>query len=159
MHHREGPPPPSASPPSASRPGLRKAAAPPLYATRAARLVRSHDAGWRALFDAADTISEGALRDEADGPVWYGTTSVILAIPGPSANDGSADEAARAAAGDVHVRTRALRAALREAALRCPHALGPASCDVTFAVVPGGLRIDVDVQAPLKGARRRPLAF
>jgi hypothetical protein len=58
---------------------------------------------------------------------------------------------------DVHVRTRAIRAAVREAAVRAAadtglgagSRLGRSQCEIRFAVDPRGVRIDVDVQAPL----------
>ena len=47
------------------------------------------------------------------------------------------------------MRVRALRAAHREAASRAPGRLGRLSCEVRITADPRGVRIDVDVQAPL----------
>jgi hypothetical protein len=107
-------------------------------------LVRASDARWREMFDRADVISEGGAREEAQGRVWYGSTSLIL----PTAAGDTAFFAA-VADRDVHVRVRALRAACREAGSRAPGRLGRASCEVRIAADPRGVRIDVDVQAPL----------
>jgi hypothetical protein len=127
--------------------------------------VRTTDALWRDAFETADAVSEGAPREEARGHVWYGSTSLILHLSG----EGATTEAERAfvaavAARDLHVRTRALRLAVREAAVRAGqaspgHALGRSKCEIRFAVDPEGVRIDVDVEAMLvrqsgKAARR-----
>jgi hypothetical protein len=137
-------------PPLSSRPGLAKARPLPLVASRRAMQARGIDARWRELFDAADTVSEGRVRDERQGRVWYGSTSLIL----PLAEGTSADErafVAEVAARDVHVRLRAVRAAQREASLRAPSRLGRFGCEIHVAADSRGVRIDVDVQAPLIG--------
>ena len=116
-------------------------------------LVRASDAHWREMFERADTVSEGSVRVEAQGRVWYGSTSLIL-----PARAADASFFAAVADRDVHVRVRALRAALREASSRAPGRLGRFSCEVRIAADPGGVRIDVDVQAPLieRRAASRP---
>ena len=96
------------------------------------------------MFDRADVVSEGGVRTEAEGRVWYGSTSLIL---GADASDGPFFAAV--ADRDVHVRVRAIRAAHREASTRAPGRLGRLSCEVRIAPDPCGVRIDVDVQAPL----------
>jgi hypothetical protein len=96
------------------------------------------------MFETADIVSEGSARTEAQGRVWYGSTSLILA-----ASAGDAPFFAAVGARDIHVRLRALRAALREASSRAPGRLGRLSCEVRVSADPGGVRIDVDVQAPL----------
>jgi hypothetical protein len=107
-------------------------------------LVRACSNRWTELFESADILSEGSARQEAHGRVWYGTTSLILTTEG-------ADTAllAAIAARDVHVRLRALRVARREACLRAPGRLGRLGCEVQVKPDPRGVRIDVDVQAPL----------
>jgi hypothetical protein len=55
---------------------------------------------------------------------------------------------------DLHVHLHALRYAHREAQSRAPGSIGRTSCDVRFRFDPRGLRIDVDVQAPLIERRR-----
>lgn len=110
--------------------------------------MRTSEGRWRALFKGADAISEGAVRDEDGTRVWYGSTSLILEYP----VDIPVEERAfvRAVAEkDVHVHVHALRAAHREAQSRAPGMLGRTVCEVRFTDDPRGLRIDVDVQAPL----------
>ena len=115
-------------------------------------VARATDARWRDLFEKADVVSEGAARREASGDVWYGSSSFILAM---RAGD---PESVRAflveiATHDVHVRLRAIRAACREASLRAPGPLGSAVCEMRVSTESRGLRIDVDVQAPLIAVR------
>jgi hypothetical protein len=108
--------------------------------------VRTTDALWRDAFDAADAVSEGAARVESRGSVWYGSTSLILDLHAKT--DEERAFLVAVAARDLHVRTRALRVAVREASVRAGGRLGRSQCEVRFAVDPGGVRIDVDLQAP-----------
>jgi hypothetical protein len=133
-----------------TRPGLAKARELPLVLARPTTLVRATDARWKELFDRADTVSEGSVRDEKTGRVWYGSTSLIL----PAAPD-QAPWLATVAARDVHVRLRALRSAHREACSRAPGRLGRFCCEIRVEADPRGVRIDVDVQAPLIERRAR----
>lgn len=133
-------------------PGLVKTTRPDLVSVRDATLVRATDARWRELFDAADAVSEGSARAEGVENVWYGTTSLIVAFP-----ETSEDERrffAELASRDPHARLRAVRIAKREAASRAPAPLGRAACEIKTSVDPKGVRIDVDVQAPLIVERR-----
>ena len=129
-----------------TRPGLAKSRRPPFADVTKFSRVKTTDALWREAFDAADAISEGAARREARGDVWYGSTSLILDL-GAKTDEERAFLTA-VAARDLHVRTRALRVAVREASVRAGVRLGRSQCEVRFAVDPGGVRIDVDVQAP-----------
>jgi hypothetical protein len=129
-----------------TRPGLAKSRRPPFVAIEKSPRVRTTDALWRDAFEAADAVSEGAARAEARGNVWYGSTSLILRVD--AKNDEERAFLTAVAARDMHVRTRALRVAVREAAVRAGTRLGRSQCEVRFAVDPGGVRIDVDVQAP-----------
>lgn len=129
---------------SPARPGLAKTRELPLFVARHAFLLRAPDPRWRELFASADAISEGGARRERVGRVWYGSTSLILTTPVEDA-----PLLAALAARDVHVRLRAIRSARREACLRAPAPLGRIACEVRFATDPRGVRIDVDVQAPL----------
>ena len=132
-------------------PGLRKARLLPLVEMRPVVQVRGNDHPLRELLARADSVSEGSARKEGSDTVWYGTTSLVLALPhlSPAELEGVRAVASR----DVHLRTRALRMAHREASLRAPGNLGRLSCEIRFADAPGALRIDVDVQAPLIGGR------
>jgi len=125
-------------------PGLAKVRALPLMLARSGVFVSVTDAQWRDLFDRSDVISEGSAREEQGGRVWYGSTSLIL----PATGD-DAPLLATLAAHDMHVRLRAVRAAHREAALRAPGRLGRVACEIRVTRAARGVRVDVDVQAPL----------
>ncbi len=138
------------------RPGLAKTRGERVVRVRVVTVVRSSNGELRAMFDAADVMSEGSVRPRqtaTGAPVWYGSTSLILPWP-PGLGGSQAPAPARAflaavAARDPHVRLRAVRIAHREASLRAPGVLGRAECELRVADGDGGLRIDVDVQAPL----------
>jgi hypothetical protein len=117
--------------------------------------VRAPDPRWRELFDGADTVSEGSVREEKAGRVWYGSTSLILRID--LADAGGAEPAFLAALArrDVHVRLRAVRIAHREACARSPCRLGRFTCEIRVESDTRGVRIDVDGQAPLIERRVR----
>jgi hypothetical protein len=127
-----------------TRPGLAKVRALPLMLARSGVFVSVTDAQWRDLFDRSDVISEGSAREEHHGRMWYGSTSLILPA---TAED--APLLATLAAHDMHVRLRAVRAAHREAALRAPGRLGRVGCEIRVTCATRGVRIDVDIQAPL----------
>jgi hypothetical protein len=132
-------------------PGLAKARPAPLVEERRPLLARSTDGRWRDLFDRADLVTEGAPREESQGRIWYGSTSMILPV-----DSGEIGLLAGVAARDMHVRLRALRAARREACLRAPGQLGRLACEIRVKPDPRGVRIDVDVQAPLIERRAVP---
>ena len=115
--------------------------------------VRTTEGRWRELFESADAISEGAVKEEGGGRVWYGSTSLILDLPVETSLEDRGfllDVAGK----DVHVHVYALRCAHREAQSRAPGLLGRMISEVHFGDDPRGLRIDVDVQAPLIERRR-----
>jgi len=111
---------------------------------RSVLLARPADGRWHDLFETADIVSEGSVRDEAGGRVWYGSTSLLVRTEElPPAF------LASLLARDVHVRLRAVRTAHREACLRAPVGLGRLDCEIRARPCQGGVRMDVDVQAPL----------
>lgn len=117
-------------------------------------MVRTVEGRWRELFASADMISEGAAREERDGDrTWYGSTSMILELPVETSLEDRAELLA-VAQNDVHAHVHALRSAHREAQSRAPGQLGKLACELRFSDDPKGLRIDVDVQAPLIERRR-----
>jgi hypothetical protein len=130
--------------PPTKGPGLAKVHGSPVILAREAVFVRTSRGRWKDLFARADILSEGSARDEPTGRVWYGTTSLILPADG-------ADPALLAAVAerDVHVRLQALRVARREACLRAPARLGRLACEIQVKLDKRGVRIDVDMQAPL----------
>ena len=120
---------------------------------RSGPFVRTTEGRWRDLFAAADAVSEGGIKEEKSGRVWYGMTSLILGLPVETPVEERAFLRALAEK-DVHVHLHALRCATREAQSRAPGMLGRTVCEVRFSEDPRGLRIDVDVQAPLIERRR-----
>lgn len=134
-----------------TRPGLAKARELPIVLVRPTTLLRAPDARWRELFESADIVSEGSVRTEASGRVWYGSTSLILCVP----DDVHPELLAELAERNLHARLRAVRTAQREACLRAPARLGRFSCEIRVAPDGRGVRIDVDVQAPLIEGRAR----
>jgi hypothetical protein len=96
-------------------------------------------------------MSEGDFRDS----FWFGTTSIVLQIdPDSSASKG---KLLGIASGCIHLRTRALRLARREAILRAGRSLGASQCEFRVSDHARGLRIDIDVQAVLLRSRRAAL--
>lgn len=130
-------------------PGLRKTRGLPLIHRRQVELWQSTDYRWRELFESADVMSEGATRQESDGPVYYGSTSVLL--PRASRGGSIADEELGAVfqllRADPHARLRAVRIACLEAQLRAGGTLGPISAELVVRRDTRGLRVDVDVEA------------
>jgi hypothetical protein len=137
------------------RPGLAKSRGLPLVLSRHATLVRAPDPRWRELFERADTVSEGSVRDEKTGRVWYGSTSLILRVEPAEACGAEPGLLAALARRDLHVRVRAVRIAHREACARSPCRLGRFTCEMRVEADARGVRIDVDVQAPLIERRVR----
>lgn len=126
---------------------------PPLI-EQSGTMIRTTEGRWRELFASADAMSEGATKEERDGArVWYGSTSLILDLPVETSLEDRAKILA-VAKKDVHAHVHALRCAHREAQSRAPGMLGRLACEVRFSDDPRGLRIDVDVQAPLIERRR-----
>ena len=137
------------------RPGLAKSRGLPLVVARSPSLVRGADPRWRELFEHADTVSEGSVREEKAGRVWYGSTSLILRIDVAEACGAEPAFLAALARRDVHVRLRAVRIAHREACARSPCRLGRFTCEIRVESDTRGVRIDVDGQAPLIERRVR----
>jgi hypothetical protein len=135
-------------------PGLRKTRGLPLVHRRQVELWQSTDYRWRELFESADVMSEGATRLENDGPVYYGSTSVLL--PRASRGGGIADEELgtvfQLLRSDPHARLRAVRIACLEAQLRAGGTLGPISAELVVRRDTRGLRVDVDVEAKVLDA-------
>jgi hypothetical protein len=120
----------------------------PYVTRRDVVLFKGNDPRWRSLFERADVVSEGAARGERHGArSWYGSTSLVVQLDDvPQAEHAVI---AGVAERDGHVRLRAMRIAIREAMSRAPSPLGIAHCEMKISPTRGGLRIDVDVQAPL----------
>lgn len=140
-------------------PGVVKARSMPLLLRRDVSLIRSSDDHVRELFEAADVISEGALRLEASGTCYYGTTSVLL-LPrsrGGLIPDHQQAEVAARLNSDPHARVRAVRIACREAQVRSRAAIGLLRAELRVSQDGSGVRFDVEVEAQLEqhGTRGR----
>ena len=108
-------------------------------------------------------MSEGATRQEPAGPVYYGSTSVLLPVKscGGMVPDAELGSLLELIAHDPHARLRAVRIACLEAQLRSHGALGCVRAELVVRRDPKGIRIDVDVEAPIvasdtKGDRTPP---
>ncbi len=130
-------------------PGLAKAKPPNIIESMTLALIRPNDKRVAQLISGADVISEGRVRDDGEGRVWFGSTSLIVQ---PTED---AQVLVTLLSRDLHARTRIIRVAQREASIRAPRPLGALSCEVTMTVELKRLRIDVDVQAPLIESRSR----
>lgn len=112
-------------------------------------LVRCTDYRWRELFETADVISEGAVRDEPQGRTYYGSTSILLR---DRAHGGDFENAERSSIRlmlgvDPHARIRAIRIACLEAQLRAKTDVDSIRAELVVCEEDRGVRITVDVEA------------
>ncbi len=130
-------------------PGLAKTRGLPLLRRREIELWQSTDYRWRELFEAADVMSEGATRDEPEGRVYYGSTSVLLPVKsqGGLLPDDELEQVTRLLGADPHARVRAVRIACLEAELRSGGPLGRVSAELAVRQDKRGARVDVEVEA------------
>lgn len=144
-------------------PGLVKTRGLPRPSRRAFELWLCPDYWWRELFEHADVMSEGATRVDQGPPTYFGTTSILLPSQTHGGRLSEAEiETCRPLAGrDVHARVRAIRIACREAEVRAGVPLGRIRAELTTVDDPRGLRLDVEIEAPLaspRGVRKAPVA-
>lgn len=133
------------SPPPSTGPGIAKIRRVPLVRTAVRELAASLDGRWRELLEAADIVSEGAVRVERGGPRYYGTTSLVIEAPG--------EDVAKIAASDPHLRVRAVRIAVREAGTRAAGSLARVRVELSFRRSGvGGVCVVADVVADVVGA-------
>jgi len=133
------------------RPGLAKTRELPLLQRQQRQFWQSNDLTWRDLLEKADVVSEGAIRDETDGPVYYGSTIILLL---DSSHGGRFSPSERTTLfalleHDPHARVRVVRMACLEAQLRAHRAIGSIRAELSVRLDPRGLRVDVDVEAPV----------
>jgi hypothetical protein len=130
-------------------PGLKKTHALPLLSTRKVELWQSSDYRWRELFEGADVMSEGATRDEPDGEMYYGSTSIVLAFSsrGGLVPDDQAEQVTRLLARDPHARLRATRIARLEAQVRSAAPIGRVRAELGVSLVAQGIQVSVEVEA------------
>lgn len=109
------------------------------------------------LFDAADVMSEGANRPDGAEQVYYGTTSIRLALEsaGGPLPDALHQELAKILRFDPHARVRALRIACREALVRAGNPLETIQAELRFDIEPDAISIHIDVEGKhLRHAQR-----
>lgn len=143
---------------SHDRPGLAKTDGQPLVLRRAMELVKSSDYRLRQLFERADVMSEGKVRDEPDGRTYYGSTSVLLPFTthGGGVPEERAQEVLRLLAADPHARTRAIRVACLEAQVRARSPIGRVRAELSMRRAQRGICIDVEVEARVFEERALP---
>ena len=139
-------------------PGPVKAKALALGTTRTLELWQSADYRLRELFEAADVMSEGATRSDAEGTTYYGSTSVLLPYlsEGGAVPKERASEIARLIASDPHARIRAIRIACLEAQVRSRAPIGRVRAELFVRRDPRGIRVDVEVEARVFKNDERP---
>jgi hypothetical protein len=128
-------------------PGLAKTRRLELLQRRSLELWQSADYRWRELFEAADVMSEGATRSEPEGPVYYGSTSVLLPLTSLGIAETQVDEVIAMIGADPHARVRAVRVACLEAQLRAGSPLGRVRAELFVRRDRRGVRVDVEVEA------------
>jgi hypothetical protein len=138
-------------------PGPAKIRVPPLFQRRRLELFTASAGRLQALFDEADVVSEGAMRDEGSALVYYGTTSLLVALPLDESVPAQLD---RTLALDPHLRVRAVRVAHREASARAGAPLGMLHAEVHCGLKRGAttatFALTVDVTARVLRASARP---
>ena len=135
--------------PRARGPGLKKTHALPLLSARKVELWQSSDYRWRELFEAADVMSEGATREESEGKVYYGSTSILLPFSsrGGFIPDDQAEQVLRLVARDPHARLRATRIARLEAQVRSGAPIGRVRAELGASLALHGVQVSVEVEA------------
>jgi hypothetical protein len=120
-----------------------------LLSSRKVELWQASDYRWRELFEAADVMSEGATRDEPDGKMYYGSTSILLPFSsrGGLVPDDQAEPVSRLLAKDPHARLRATRIARLEAQVRSEAPIGRVRAELGVSVVLHGIQVSVEVEA------------
>ncbi|HLV67773.1 MAG TPA: hypothetical protein VKY73_18260 [Polyangiaceae bacterium] len=131
------------------RPPLAKTRGEAFLCRRTVRLVKASDYAFRQLFEGADVMSEGRPREEADGTMYYGSTSILLpfASRGGHVPDNEADAIVALLTNHPHARIRAIRIACIEAQVRARAPLGRVRTESLVHGDRRGIRIDVEVEA------------
>ncbi|MGC4063524.1 MAG: hypothetical protein QM784_02510 [Polyangiaceae bacterium] len=137
--------------PKRTGPGLVKSKQAPLLERRVRGFVRCTDYRWRELFDHAEILSEGAVRTDAEGRVYYGSTHIRL-FDGRlfGANDAVArNDFRQLMERDPHARLRAMRIACLEAQVRSGTSFEWTRTEVRFSSDSDAIDISIDVEARL----------
>lgn len=133
-------------PPAPDGPGIAKIRRVPLVRTVQRELSSTLDGRWRELIESADVVSEGAVRVEAAGARYYGTTSLVV--------EAAAEDVAKIAASDPHLRLRAVRIAVREASTRAGGPLTHVRVELSFRRAGRGVCVVADVVADVARSAR-----
>lgn len=134
-------------------PGLAKVRTAPLTRSREKHLVAVAYGPMRDWIEAADIVSEGAVKD-GPPPTYFGTTSIVLYWDRASEATKNASPLERSIlAIDPHLRVRALRIARVEAENRAPGLLGPLRAEMEIAVTARGITLCIDVEAKVHHRR------
>ena len=130
-------------------PTIAKSRQTALVERRTRPLVRCTDYRWRELFETADVLSEGAIRQDEEGPAYYGSTSILLSdrSHGGHYEDNERTMLCQLLTVDPHARIRAIRMACLEAQLRARTPIASFFADFAALEVASGIRITVDVEA------------
>lgn len=94
-------------------------------------------------------MSEGATRDDHDGRMYFGSTSILLPFSsrGGMVPDDQAEPVARVLMRDPHARLRATRIARLEAQVRSAAPIGRVRAELGVRIVARGVQVDVEVEA------------
>lgn len=138
-------------------PSVAKSKKLPLVERQLRPLVRCTDYRWRELFETADVISEGAVRDERGSMTYYGSTSILL---NDRSHGGQFQDEERAAlvqmlSTDPHARVRAVRMACLDAQVRAQQVIDSVRADFSAVEEPRGVRITIEVEARVIDDRSR----
>jgi hypothetical protein len=136
-------------------PGLSKIRAVPLFRAHRVVVLRTLAGRVRELVEAADVVSEGAVRDEGGSLVYYGTTSLLVSAEGHGL---PAADVATLFRRDPHVRLLAVRVARRELGARVSDGVGTLLAEVVVEVRGRMVAVEVDVVAPIEARREAPRA-
>lgn len=117
------------------------------------KLVAGSDVRWKALFERADIVSEGAPSGEDPTRHYYGSTDIILRVE-PDREGEDVTTLTTLASADPHVRVRAMRLARIEAAQRATGPLGRFEGQITVQTRADGIGVHVDVEAIVLPDRR-----
>jgi hypothetical protein len=146
-------------------PGLAKSKKARLIESRSFDWIRCTDYRWRDLFNKADIISEGAVRKDPDGPIYYGATYIRFRFDSieETLQTIERQRLAKIMQFDPHVRLRAMRLACIEARVRSNSEFSHVTTDITVSEDETAVSICVDIEAKLisaySAARSRASSF
>jgi hypothetical protein len=137
-------------------PGLAKSKQARLVESRSFDWIRCTDYHWRDLFSKADVISEGAVRNDADGPTYYGATYIRFRFDSieKTIKANERQQLAQMMRLDPHVRLRAMRLACIEARVRSNSEFSHVTTDIAVSEDEATVSICVDIEAKLISANR-----